>query len=64
MTSTECRSCGDTKPCQEFTLHVRDIVIHDEGAPDQDAESMSGLCDDCLTAYGPDDDCEVPDAAS
>ena len=61
MTRTDCRSCGDTAPCQEFTLHVKDVVIHDEGVSDVDAEKLTGQCDDCLEKYGPDDDCTVPD---
>ena len=61
MTRTDCRTCGDTKPCQEWTLHTRDVVIHDEGFSDQDAESTTGQCDDCLKDYGPDDECTVPE---
>ena len=62
MTRAECRSCGDTTPCQDWTLHVKDIVIHDEGVSDQDCEGpTTGQCDACLQAYGPDDDCTVPE---
>ena len=56
-----CRSCGDLKLCDEWTLHTKDVVIHDEGFSDQDGESISGLCDECLKEYGPDDECVVPD---
>lgn len=59
--AAECRCCGDTAPCQEWTLHTRDIVVHDEGHSDTAGESTTGQCDDCLKDYGPDDDCVVPE---
>lgn len=58
--AAECRCCGDTAPCQEFTLHTRDIVIRDEGFSDIDGESTTGQCDGCLKDYGADDDCGEP----
>lgn len=56
-----CRCCGETRRCQEWTLHTRDLVSHDEGRADVDHELLTGLCGDCLTAHGPDEDCGVPE---
>jgi len=60
-TVVECRTCGDLQRCKDWTLHTKDVVIHDEGFSDQDGESITGQCDDCVQQYGPDDDCAVPD---
>jgi hypothetical protein len=60
-TTAECRTCGGMERCKEWTLHTKDVVIHDEGYSVQDGELLTGQCDECLEDYGADDDCTVPE---
>lgn len=58
----ECRDCRQMVPCDAATHHEVERVSHDEGRCDIDYTVLTGQCDDCLSANGPDEFCDVFEA--
>lgn len=51
-----CRTCDGVRFCQPFTVVEREA----ESDGGSNHTVTTGQCDDCLKAYGPDDNCVVP----